>query len=74
VLAEEDARELTTVALRLEEEFDSRTAASGLKFPVSLTVGSVHSKPPHGLSLDELLQRADEFIYERKHRTTPRSA
>jgi diguanylate cyclase (GGDEF)-like protein/PAS domain S-box-containing protein len=74
VLAEEDARELTTVALRLEEELDSRTAASGLKFPVSLTIGSVHSKPPHGLSLDELLQRADEFMYERKHRATPRSA
>lgn len=68
VLAEADTREFTTVALRLEKELDPRTAASGLRFPVSLTIGSAHSRPPHGLSLDELLQRADEFMYERKHR------
>jgi diguanylate cyclase (GGDEF)-like protein/PAS domain S-box-containing protein len=74
VLAEADTRDLGTLALRLEEELDSRTAASGLRFPVSLTIGSIHSRPPHALTLDELLQRADEFMYERKHRAAPRSA
>lgn len=74
VLAEDDTRELAAVAMRLEQELDRRTAASGLKFPVSLTIGFAHSRPPHELSLDELLQRADEFMYERKRRARPRPA
>ncbi|MGD0997377.1 MAG: GGDEF domain-containing protein [Thermoleophilia bacterium] len=73
VLADADTRELATVALRLEEALDHRTAASGLQFPVSLTIGSAHSRPPHRLSLDELLQQADEFMYEHKHRASSES-
>jgi diguanylate cyclase (GGDEF)-like protein/PAS domain S-box-containing protein len=73
VLTEADARDLSTVTLRLEQELDHRTAASGLRFAVSLTIGSAHSRPPHALSLDDLLQQADEFMYERKHRAPPQS-
>jgi diguanylate cyclase (GGDEF)-like protein/PAS domain S-box-containing protein len=73
VLAEADARDLSTVTMRLEQELDQQTAASGLRFPVSLTIGSAHSRPPHALSLDDLLQQADEFMYERKHREPPQS-
>ncbi|HJW74565.1 MAG TPA: sensor domain-containing diguanylate cyclase [Thermoleophilia bacterium] len=72
-LTEADARDLSTVTMRLEQELGRQTAASGLRFPVSLTIGSAHSKPPHALSLDDLLQQADEFMYERKHRTRPQS-
>ena len=71
VLAEADARDLSTVTMRLEQELDRQTAASGLRFPVSLTIGSAHSRPPHALSLDDLLQQADEFMYERKHGAPP---
>ena len=74
VLAEADTRELATVASPTRQELDRRTADSGLKFPVSLTIGFAHSRPPHELSLDELLQRADEFMYERKRRARPRPA
>jgi diguanylate cyclase (GGDEF)-like protein/PAS domain S-box-containing protein len=73
VLAEADARDLSVVRVRLEQELDRRTAASGLRFPVSVTIGSAHSRPPHALSLDDLLQQADEFMYERKHRAPPQS-
>jgi diguanylate cyclase (GGDEF)-like protein/PAS domain S-box-containing protein len=73
VLAEADAREIGTVSLRLDEELDRRTAESGLRFPVSLTIGSAHSQPPHTLSLDDLLEAADAFMYERKHRIPPLS-
>jgi len=68
VLADADTRKIATVARRLDEDLERRTAASGLQFPVSLTIGSAHSMPTSELSLDDLLQRADEFMYERKHR------
>jgi len=68
VLADADTRRLATVARRLDKDLERRTAASGLQFPVSLTIGSAHSMPTSELSLDDLLQRADEFMYERKHR------
>jgi diguanylate cyclase (GGDEF)-like protein/PAS domain S-box-containing protein len=67
VLAEADARKLDLVSRRLNRELDRRTADSGLQFPVSLTIGSAHSKPPHRTSLDALLQQADAFMYEHKH-------
>jgi diguanylate cyclase (GGDEF)-like protein/PAS domain S-box-containing protein len=69
VLAESDARKLTTVTSRLNDELDLQVAESGLRFPVSLTIGRSQSAPPHVLSLDELLRRADEFMYERKHKS-----
>src|SRR5665647_2210018 len=59
--------------MRLEQELDRRTAASGLRFPVSLTIGSAHSRPPHAISLDDLLQQADQFMYEHKHRAPPQA-
>jgi diguanylate cyclase (GGDEF)-like protein/PAS domain S-box-containing protein len=67
VLAEADARKLDLVSRRLDRELDRRTADSGLQFPVSLTIGSAHSKPPHRTSLDTLLEQADAFMYEHKH-------
>lgn len=73
VLAEADERDLTTVTMPLERELDRRTAESGLRFPVSLTIGSAHSQPPHALSLDDVPQEADVFMDERKHRTPPQS-
>ena len=68
MLADADTRRLATVARRLDKDLARRSASSGLQFPVSLTIGSAHSMPSSELSLDELLQRADEFMYERKHR------
>ena len=73
VLAETDTRDLSTVALRLEQELDRRTASSGLRFRVTLTIGSAHSAPPHDLSLDDLLQQASAFTDKRKHREPPQS-
>ncbi len=74
VLAQADARELETLAMLLEQEIDRRSVASDLRFSVALTIGTAYSRPPHALSLDELLRRADEFMYERKHNATPQSA
>jgi diguanylate cyclase (GGDEF)-like protein/PAS domain S-box-containing protein len=68
VLEEADAPSISTVTMRLKEELDRRTSASGLRFPVSLTIGSAHSRPPHAISLDDLVQQADAFMYENKHR------
>ena len=67
-LAEADAPSISTVTMRLKQEVDRRTSASSLRFPVSLTIGSAHSRPPHAISLDDLLQQADQFMYEHKHR------
>lgn len=72
-LTEADVRDLSTVTRRLEQELDRQTAASGLRSTVSLTIGSARSRPPHALSLDDLLQQADEFMYERKHRVPRQS-
>jgi diguanylate cyclase (GGDEF)-like protein/PAS domain S-box-containing protein len=71
VLAEADTRDLDAVSGRLDQALDDRTAESGLQFAVSLTVGHAHSEPPHPLSLDELLEQADTFMYEHKHRVPP---
>ena len=73
VLAEADAPSISIVTMRLKQELDRRTAASGLRFPVSLTIGSAHSRPPHAISLDDLLQQADQFMYEHKHRAPPQA-
>ena len=73
VLEEADAPSISTVTLRLKQKLDRQTFASDLPFSVSLTIGSAHSKPPHALSLDDLLQQADAFMYEQKH-CAPRQA
>jgi diguanylate cyclase (GGDEF)-like protein/PAS domain S-box-containing protein len=73
VLAEAETPDLGPASLRLEQELERRTAASGLRFAVSLTIGFAHSAPPHALSLDELLGQADAFMYEHKHRPAPES-
>lgn len=70
VLAEADVRELGTLAMLIDRELDRRAARSDLRFPVAMTVGTTHSQPPHPLSLDELLQRADESMYGRKRSTS----
>jgi len=72
-LAEADAPSISTVTMRLKQEVDRRTSASSLRFPVSLTIGSAHSRPPHAISLDDLLQQADQFMYEHKHRAPPQA-
>lgn len=69
VLAESDTRDLDLVTSQLGDELDCRAAKSGLRFPVSMTVGCSQSAPPHAASLDDLLRNADEFMYERKHRS-----
>jgi diguanylate cyclase (GGDEF)-like protein len=73
VLEEADAPPISTVTMRLEQELDRQTSASGLRFSVSLTIGSAHSKPPHALSLDDLVQQADAVMYEDKHRAPPQT-
>ena len=64
VLAEADARDLRAVNLQLRQELDRLTAESGLRFSVSLTIGSAHSTQSHPLSLNDMLSRADDFMYE----------
>jgi diguanylate cyclase (GGDEF)-like protein/PAS domain S-box-containing protein len=71
VLAEGDERALDTMSRRLKSELDRRVADSGLRFPVSLTIGWASSPSPHRLSLDDLLEKADAFMYERKHEARP---
>jgi diguanylate cyclase (GGDEF)-like protein/PAS domain S-box-containing protein len=73
VVAEADARALSAVTKRLERELGRRTAESGLRFAVSLTIGSVHSEPPHTRSIDDMMRQADELMYERKHRAPPQA-
>jgi diguanylate cyclase (GGDEF)-like protein/PAS domain S-box-containing protein len=74
VLAEKDTRDLDTVARRLDQALDRRAAASGLRFPVSLTIGSAHSRPPHELSMDDMLKQAGHLMCERKHHAPRKSA
>jgi diguanylate cyclase (GGDEF)-like protein/PAS domain S-box-containing protein len=71
VLEEADAPSIGKVTTRLKQELDRRTSASGQPFPVSLTIGSAHSRPPHAISLDDLVQQADAFMYERKQPGAP---
>ena len=71
VLTERDARAFGTISRRLTGELDRRVADSGLRFPVSLTIGWASSPSPHRLSLDDLLEKADAFMYERKHEARP---
>jgi diguanylate cyclase (GGDEF)-like protein/PAS domain S-box-containing protein len=73
VLEEADAPSIVTVTLRLKQELDRQTTAAELPFSVSLTMGSAHSKPPHALTLDDLLRQADAFMYEHKHDTPPQA-
>jgi diguanylate cyclase (GGDEF)-like protein/PAS domain S-box-containing protein len=73
VMSEADTRDLGTVKTRLDRELGRRAAESGLQFAVSLTIGSAHSGPLHERSLDDLLQQADDFMYEHKHREPPNS-
>lgn len=68
-LTQADGASVATLAKRLEDELDRQTAASDLGFPIALTIGSAYSKPPHALSLDGLLEQADAYMYEHKHRT-----
>ena len=68
MLAEADARDLRAVNLQLKQELDRLTAESGLRFSVSLTIGSAHSTQSHPLSLNDMLSRADDFMYEHKKR------
>jgi len=70
-LSQADETFVGTLATRLEQELDRQTSAADLRFSISLTIGSAHSKPPHALSLDDLLQQADACMYEDKHRAAP---
>jgi diguanylate cyclase (GGDEF)-like protein len=71
VFAETDAPSTSIVTTRLKEELDQRATDSGLRFAVSLTIGSAHSEPPHALSLDDLVLQADANMYEHKNGTPP---
>ncbi len=71
VVADADARALSAVNMRLDQELDRQASASGLRFPVSLTIGSAHSAPSHELSLDELVRQADASMYEGKGHPPP---
>ena len=73
VLAEADARELSTVAIRLEQELDQPDGRLGSAVSRLADDRVCPLRPPHALSLDDLLQQADEFMYERKHREPPQS-
>lgn len=74
VLAEDDARGHKMLAMLLKRQLARRVAAADLAFPLAMTIGTTCPQPPHSLSLDELLQWADELLYERKRRVTRRSA
>jgi len=74
VLAEDDARGLDVLAMLVKRQLARRAVPADLAFPLAMTLGTTRSQPPHSLSLDELLQRADQLMYQRKRRVTRRSA
>ena len=65
------------VAARLEESLRARNALMPHPYPLSVSVGAVHYDPAIPCSLEELMARADQIMYERKRSKTggrPRSA
>ena len=61
--ADHDVAALTA---RLERQIARLLADSDLGFDLALTLGVSYSRSPRAISLDELLRRADEFMYQRK--------
>ncbi len=58
--------DVAALSARLEHQIARLLADSDLGFDLALTLGVSYSRSPQAISLDELLRRADEFMYERK--------
>ncbi len=57
---------------RLFGNVELHNREAGREFSLSLSVGRAHYDPAHPSTLDELLERADQAMYEEKHRTNQR--
>ncbi len=51
---------------RLRENLAARNAVGDLRYKLSLTVGAARYDPEHPCSIEELMERADRAMYERK--------
>jgi GGDEF domain-containing protein len=60
---------MEALSARLRKEIARLVAESGLRFNMSLALGATYSQAPHTVLLEEMLRRADTFMYEQKHRS-----
>ncbi len=66
VEARRDSEE--TLVTRLRENLSRRNASSGRGYALTISLGVAHYDPEHPCSIDELLTRADDLMYEDKRR------
>ena len=69
VIADLESHDMDVLSVRLKKEIARLVAESGLRFNMSLALGVTYSQPPHTILLEEMLRRADTFMYEEKHRS-----
>ena len=56
------------LADRLQKELENRNAKSNLGYKLSISAGLARNGPENLCSIDELLKRADKFMYEQKRK------
>ena len=69
VIADLESHDMAVLSVRLKKEIARLVAESGLRFNMSLALGVTYSQAPHTVLLEEMLRRADTFMYEQKHRS-----
>jgi diguanylate cyclase (GGDEF)-like protein/PAS domain S-box-containing protein len=69
VMANLERHDMEALSVRLKREIARLVAESGLRFNMSLALGATYSQAPHTVLLEEMLRRADSFMYEQKHRS-----
>ena len=69
IIADLESHDMEVLSVRLKKEIARLVAESGLRFNMSLALGVTFSEAPHTILLDEMLRRADTFMYEQKHRS-----
>ena len=57
------------IIARLDERIAARNTQEGLRYKLSLSVGSARYDPANPLSFEELLSRADALMYKKKEET-----
>jgi diguanylate cyclase (GGDEF)-like protein/PAS domain S-box-containing protein len=70
IIADLESHDMEVLSVRLKKEIARLVAVSGLRFNMSLALGVTYSQSPHTVLLEEMLRRADSFMYEQKHRST----
>jgi diguanylate cyclase (GGDEF)-like protein len=66
VLAIDTAHEERKTLARLRQALDSYNRSETRRYKLSLSVGTAHFDPENPISLDELIARADNLMYEEK--------